>query len=73
MNTTLVKGTRTITAAFHPSSRWARGIPVISRPALDMLRHQEFHRSVGDYIDTEITDKELANKENWMSENIRET
>ena len=23
------------------------------------------------YIDTEITDKELANKQNWMSENIR--
>ena len=54
--------------AFHPSSKWAREPSDIEPAGLFVTKN---FTGRWYYIDTEITDKELANKENWMSENIR--
>tara|TARA_A100001037_G_scaffold244817_1_gene225905 strand:+ start:72465 stop:73136 length:672 start_codon:yes stop_codon:yes gene_type:complete len=54
--------------AFHPSSKWARHPGEIEPAGLFVTKN---FTGRWYYIDTEITDKERANKENWMSENIR--
>ena len=54
--------------AFHPSSKWSRESSEIEPAGLFVTKN---FTGRWYYIDTEITDKELANKENWMSENIR--
>ena len=54
--------------AFHPSSKWARESSDIEPAGLFVTKN---FTGRWYYIDTEITDKELANKQNWMSENIR--
>ena len=54
--------------AFHPSSKWSRHPDEIEPAGLFVTKN---FTGRWYYIDTEITDKELANKQNWMSENIR--
>ena len=54
--------------AFHPSSKWSRHPSEIEPAGLFVTKN---FTGRWYYIDTEITDKELANKQNWMSENIR--